>query len=161
MKELVFTQTLWFPLLDENAKRLVMLSEQLYEREIRMHSSFESYSFVVFPMAKAYEGFIKLYLKETGLLDRPDYSDAKFRIGRALNPDISDRHRDEWWLYDDLEHACGKPTARAVWNAWVECRNHVFHFFFNQEVEMTLEQAKKKLLQMSGAMDLAMQCLKR
>ncbi|MEP7166960.1 MAG: hypothetical protein ABI758_03215 [Candidatus Woesebacteria bacterium] len=154
-----FAQANWFALLDENGKRLVRLSELLYEREERMQTVFESYSFVVFPMAKAYEGFIKLYLKKTGILHRDDYIDAKFRIGRALNPDISDRHKDEWWLYGDLERLCGKDTSRSLWDAWIECRNHVFHFYFDQEIGMTLEEAKKKLLQMNIAMAKAMQCL--
>ena len=154
-----FEKASWFTLLDDNGQRLVKLSEILYEREERMKTMYESYSFVVFPMAKAYEGFIKLYLKKTGILNRSDYIDVKFRIGRALNPDISDRHKDEWWLFDDLERACGKDTARAMWNAWIECRNHVFHFYFDDEIEMDLEEAKNKLIQMNTAMAKAMQCL--
>jgi hypothetical protein len=154
-----FEDTNWFSLLDTNGQRLVKLSELLYEREERMQTAYESYSFVVFPMAKAYEGFIKLYLKRSGILHRNDYIDVKFRIGRALNPDISERHKNEWWLYDDLERACGKDTARALWNAWIECRNHVFHFYFDEEIEMPLAEAKKKLTQMSIAMAKAMQCL--
>jgi hypothetical protein len=126
---------------------------------MRLQSQLPSYSFVVFPMAKAYEGFLKLYLQKAGLLNRPDYSDAKFRIGRALNPDIADRHRNEWWLYDDLERMCSGAVARDLWDAWIQCRNHVFHFFFDEEREVTLAIAKKRLLQMSAAMDAAMACL--
>lgn len=160
MHDFDFEQTSWYTILDDDGKRLIRLSEYLFEREQRLQSNLQSYSFVVFPMAKAYEGFIKLYLKKTGILHRTDYNDSKFRIGRALNPDISDRHKNEWWLFDDLEASCGKETARDMWNAWVECRNHVFHFFFGQENEMSLATAKKRMVQMSTAMDGAMQCIK-
>lgn len=155
-----FSNANWFPLLDENGRRLVMLSVTLYERELRMKSTLQGYSFLVFPMAKAFEGFIKLYLKQLGLLNRPDYNDSKFRIGRALNPDISEQHKDEWWLYDDVVRSCGEKVARDLWDAWVQCRNRVFHYYFNQESEMNLDQATKKLEQMAQAMESATLCQK-
>lgn len=153
-----FTKSNWFALLDENGQRLVHLSIALYEREVRMQTPLESYSFLVFPMAKAYEGFIKLYLKKMGLLNRSDYNDSKFRIGRALNPDISEQHKDEWWLYDDVARSCGEKVSRDLWDAWIQCRNRVFHYYFNQETEMDFDQATKKLFQMAQAMDSAMAC---
>lgn len=159
--ELLFQSHAWFSLLNDHGKRLVMLSEKLYAREVRLHTHYESYTFVVFPMSKAYEGFLKYYLKEMGLLNNPSYSDSKFRIGRALNPDIQERHKDEWWLYDDLERMCSKETARALWNAWLECRNKLFHFYFDDELPLPLPAARKKLLQMSTAMDQAMECAKK
>jgi hypothetical protein len=153
-----FPQTTWFSLLDENGKRLVQLSIALYEREVRMQSPLESYSFLVFPMAKAFEGFIKLYLKKMGLLNRSDYNDSKFRIGRALNPDISEQQKNEWWLYDDVARQCGEKVARNLWDSWIQCRNRVFHYYFNQETEMSFDQARKKLEQMAKAMEEAMAC---
>lgn len=149
----------WFAILNNHGKRLIVLSEELYKREERLQSSYESYSFVVFPMAKAYEGFIKTYLHSVGILPRPGYSEYKFRIGRALNPDISEHRKNEWWLFDDLERACGLATARALWEAWIQCRNKIFHFYFDDEIPMPLPVAKKKILQISQAMDLAMSCL--
>ncbi len=153
-----FESHAWFSLLNEHGKRLIQLSEQLYEREERMHSAYASYSFVVFPMAKAYEGFLKTYLHKVGILPRPGYNEYKFRIGRALNPDISPQHKDEWWLFDDLEQVCSQKVARDMWNAWVQCRNKLFHFYFDDEVPLLLPGAKKKLQQMSDAMDQAMEC---
>ncbi len=156
-----FESSSWYAFFDENGRRLVSLSLALYERERRMHTTLQSYSFLVFPMAKAYEGFLKLYLKKMGLLNRGDYSDAKFRIGRALNPDISERHKDEWWLYDDVVTVCGEKVARDLWDAWIQCRNRVFHYYFDEEVEMTLPQAEKKMEQMASAMEAALQCVSK
>lgn len=155
---LSFQQESWFPFLPDHGQRLVVTSQELYDREARLQSAFSSYSFVVFPMAKAYEGFIKSYLHQMGILPKKGYQDHKFRIGRALNPDISPQHKDEWWLYDDLERACSPKTARLIWDTWVECRNRIFHFYFDDEIPMPLSVAKQKLLQLSEAMDEAVKC---
>lgn len=159
-QDLSFEETLWYGLLSSHGQRLVRLSSYLYEREVRLHTNLSSYSFVVFPMAKAYEGFLKTYLHEMQILPKAGYEDHKFRIGRAMNPDISERHKDEWWLYDDLERVCSRDVARGLWDAWIECRNRLFHFYFDDEVPLPLPIAKKKLLQMHVAMEKAMQCLR-
>ncbi len=156
---LLFSQKSWFAFLDEDQRQLVLVSEYLYEREERLNSRIADYSFIVFPMAKAYEGFLKEYLHSLKILPKQNYDDRKFRIGRALNPDISEKHKNEWWLYDDLIRACDDKTARELWDAWVECRNHVFHFFSDQKEELSLSVAQKRLVQLSNAMDQAMQCL--
>lgn len=149
----------WYTFLEPAARVLVTQSYTLLFREERLQTTLEDYSFIVFPMGKAYEGFIKQYLKAAGIITRPDYNDSKFRIGRALNPDISLRHKDEWWLFDDLERACGNDTARHIWSAWLECRNHIFHYYVGQHEFLTLAQAKKKIDQINTAMTMAMACL--
>jgi len=56
--ELFFTQD-WYLRMSAWEKELVRTSVELFAREERMHSFFSDYAFVVFPMSKAYEGFIK------------------------------------------------------------------------------------------------------
>ncbi len=158
MDDFDFEKMDWFGFLDEHGRRLALLTKELYKRELRLQSRYQSYSFVVFPLAKAYEGFLKYYLREIGILSTQSYIDKKFRIGRALNPDVSLRHRDEWWLYDDLVRLCSKDTARLLWDTWLECRNRLFHFYFDDEIPLSLEHAKKKIIKLSRAMEEAMRC---
>lgn len=148
----------WFQFLDPQAQELCVLSFELYKREGRLHSRLYDYSFVLFPLAKAYEGFLKKYLHTLNLLSDSGYHHAQFRIGRSLNPDISNFQRDQWWLYDDVERLCGKKTARDLWQAWVDCRNHVFHYFAGSVRTMTLDEVGQRLEQVVRAMQTAMEC---
>jgi len=110
-------------------------------------------------MAKAYEGFLKKYLLDLGLIDEKTHDSRRFRIGRALNPDVHRNQRDEYWLYDDIEHICGKPLAKQLWQTWLECRNRVFHFFPQEKGKIDLENARKKLDIMTETMENAVSCM--
>ncbi len=151
----------WFVFLEDEAKLLVTLSVELVERERRMKSVFHDYSFVVFPMAKAYESFLKKFIYSIGLIDRAQYEHRQFRIGRSLNPDLPPRYRNEEWLFDNLSAACGVELGRELWNAWLNCRNHLFHYFPDQKSNISLPQAEALLHEMDTAMRGAFQCIKR
>ena len=71
-------------------------------------------------MAKAYEGFLKYFLLRTQLINEATFNDRRFRIGRALNPDVSPRHQDQYWLYDDVARFCSDGVARELWDTWLE-----------------------------------------
>ncbi len=153
-----FFQAPWFTFLEEEATILVTESVELVERELRMNSSFHDYSFVVFPMAKAYESFLKKFLYSIGLIDKERYGHRQFRIGSSLNPDIPPRHRDEYWLYDNVSASCGEELARELWDAWLTCRNHLFHYFPEVKSNITLEEAQRLLFLMDSAMRSAYAC---
>jgi len=109
-------------------------------------------------MSKAYEGFLKQFLRDLGLITEKVYQSRRFRIGRALNPDIKPSQRNEYWLYDDITKTCGEDLARDLWEAWLSCRNRLFHFFPKHDRSITLAQAKERLLQLSGVMARALNC---
>lgn len=109
-------------------------------------------------MAKAYEGFLKQYLFQLHLLSPEEYQGRKFRIGRALNPDLRSSQRDDQWLYDDLVRLCSADLGRTLWNTWLECRNRVFHFFPGAAQRLTLHQAGSYLVMMVEAMNEALRC---
>jgi len=121
-------QAPWFQYLSPWQQDLVntsfILSEKLFD-----DPEIKDFSFIVFPMAKAYEGFLKKMLVDLGLITKRTYESRRFRIGRALNPDIRSNQRDAWWLYDDVARELGEDVAREVWETWLKCRNHIFHFF--------------------------------
>lgn len=150
----------WFGKLPTDLQDLISISAQLLDHEEQWQNSFSDYSFVVFSMSKAYEGFLKLYLLNKGLINKETYQSHRFRIGRALNPDVRGYYRDEQWLFDDLVKSCGQDTAREVWEVWLKCRNRVFHFFPGETQALTLTQAEEYLGLMISIIMKMMTCLK-
>jgi len=148
----------WFLYLNEDQKTLVDLAEKLWHRERMLKSEFKDYSFLVFPMAKAYEGFLKKFFYDMGLIEKHDFESKHFRIGRALNPNLRDYYQDEKWIYDDVERTCGPNVARKLWDAWTDCRNHLFHFYPMSKQTISLTEAGKRIDQLALAMQEAVNC---
>jgi hypothetical protein len=150
-------QSPWFKYLDVFQQNLVKTSFYLSDYFTK-EKDINDFSFIVFPMAKAYEGFLKKILLDLQLITHKVYYGRRFRIGRALNPDVKVSQRDKWWLYDDLCRIFNDELARDIWQAWLQCRNHVFHFFPHGEKELNLEEAiaclRKMQLVMSAAVEL-------
>lgn len=151
----------WILTLEKGQRELIELSVWLYEREsesIKSNSKLVDYSFILFPISKAYEGFLKKYLFELSVIDKKQYESKRFRIGRALNPDINGNFRDEHWLYDDLAKKCGDDVAREIWQTWLECRNRIFHYFPSQKSTLDLNETRARMQQVISAMQLAFTC---
>lgn len=147
----IIQQDSWFQYLDPWQKNLVKTSFHLSE-QFNNDNYINDFSFVVFPMAKAYEGFLKKILLDLQLINHKVYYGRRFRIGRALNPDVSPNQRDQWWLFDDLSRIFNQDLAREIWQTWLECRNHVFHFFPNGEKVLSLGEATACLNKMQEVM---------
>lgn len=144
--------------MNDRHKMLVETAVMLYEREVNLKSNLDDYSFIVFPMSKAYEGFLKRSFFDLGIIDKSTFEGKRFRIGKALNPDMYESQRDKYWLFDDIEQMCGKELARELWNAWLECRNRIFHFYVKNDNVISLETAGEKLFQLSNAMQSLVEC---
>lgn len=149
-----------FSYLDYWQQQQVRLAFSLWQREKATKTHFVDYSYIVFPMAKAYEGFLKQYLLDLKLITPEVFRSKRFRIGRALNPDVKQSQRDEWWLYDEVEEVCGRVVAREIWDAWLTCRNRVFHYFPDRESGLSLEQAGHYLRILFEVMEKALSCQK-
>lgn len=146
----------WYKLLSPTEKSLVDTSVLLCNT--LDDTGYPDYSFVVFPMAKAYEGFLKRFFWEQGLIDQEAYESRRFRIGRAFNPDVNSNQRDEWWIFDDVARVCGLVLTREMWDAWLECRNQVFHYFPSRYEALSLAAAEARLRQMIAAIEGATRC---
>lgn len=160
----MFKGRAWFEYLDEPMKELVEESFQLLEREKKAGTKMGDYGFVVFPIAKAYEGYLKKYLFDMGLINEAGYHSSHFRIGRSLNPMLPEEWRDGRWLYDDVERVCpavlpgGKTLAMLLWEAWRLARNQVFHYFPSKTDQIDLMEAEERILLIKKAMEEAMEC---
>lgn len=116
------------------------------------------YAFVVFPLAKAYEGFLRDYFFQAGLISDRDYEGKYFRIGRSFNPDLPNRLRDHEWIYDDVAQLCSEDMARDMWKAWIEGRNHLFHYYPHSRYDLTYEEAVDRVWMLIEVMEQAMEC---
>lgn len=117
---------------------------------------FHDYSFVVFPAAKAYEGFLKKLFFDLGFITEEDYSGKRFRIGKALNPTLPKEIRNDHWVYKKIVIYCGgAELADKLWDTWRLSRNLVFHWFPNEKNALTLSEAQNRLNQIIDAIDSA------
>ncbi len=148
----------WYSYLTSWQKQLIDVAQNLITQHAEEQDFFKDYSFLVFPVSKAYEGFLKKLLFDFNLIDQATYEGHRFRIGRALNPHVAKDQRDQYWLYDDVARTCSPETAQKLWSAWLNCRNRVFHFFPKDKGLLSYQEAIKKIDQVSQAMSAAVAC---
>ncbi len=104
--------------------------------------NFTDYSFVVFPFAKAYEGFLKKIFLDVGFINDEDYISPHFRLGKVLSPNLV-RKLGEASVYKKIEDLHGKKKADMVWSAWKRGRNEVFHYFPHNIRSLSLGEARE------------------
>ena len=163
-----FEEKSWFEMLTEGQKDLALQSQDLYNRQKSLKKSlYLDYSFVVFPLAKAYEGFLKKYFYDLGLIGKKTFESDHLRIGKSLNPDLPERYRRRDWVVEGLDQMCGvvsdgrwkgKKLSRALWLCWKRGRNLLFHYFPHLENFITLDEARVRIEEISAAMEAATYC---
>ncbi len=147
---------LWWEYIGEDLQELLLTSKALVEKVSLLGENFDDYSFVVFPAAKAYEGFLKKLFLDLGFITKEDYYGKRFRVGKALNPDLEPYLREKEGVYDRIVAYCGgKDLADRFWNTWKLSRNLIFHWFPNEKNIIDLEEAKARLGMIIEALDLA------
>lgn len=146
----------WWYWIDEGVGELLKQSVVMINEVPEWSEKYHDYSFVVFPAAKAYEGFLKKLFFEMGFITAADYSGKRFRIGKALNPYLDVELRSLESVYDRIAKYCGgKDLADLLWNAWINCRNQLAHWFPNEKNAIDFEEAKKRVAEILTAMDAA------
>lgn len=161
--DLKLESKVWWSYIEEDLQELLVASEFLVNTikswggDLPNGSKvFHDYSFVVFPAAKAYEGFLKKMLLDLGFINQGDYSGKRFRIGKALNPFLEKELREREGVYDKLVKYCGgKELADTLWKAWTEGRNMVFHWFPEEKKAISFKDAESKINLIITAMDKA------
>ena len=136
-------QKVWWDYLEEDLQELMIESVMLAEKVPSWAEAFHDYSFVVFPASKAYEGFLKKMFLDMGFITEDDFFGKRFRVGKALNPQLERHLREKESVYDRIVHYCGgKHLADKMWNTWKTCRNLLFHWFPNEKRAVSFEEAK-------------------
>lgn len=124
----------------------------LQEIEQKKMFNFTDYSFVVFPFAKAYEGFLKKIFLEGGFISDADYISPHFRIGKVLSPNLV-RKLGDASVYKKIEDMRGKKIADMVWNTWKRGRNEVFHYFPHNIRSLAFQEAREIIDDIIGTMN--------
>jgi len=110
------------------------------------------YSYLVFPFAKLYEGFLKDVFRDLGIIEERDYRSNHFRIGKVLSPNLVRRLRKRS-AYGQIRDRYGTELADLLWRAWKEGRNLVFHYFPLDFRLLSKEQALACITILIGAME--------
>ncbi len=112
------------------------------------------YSYLVFPFAKLYEGFLKQLFLDTNVIDAREYISDRFRIGKALSPHLVTRLRERS-AYGQLSTKYGDEFAESLWFAWKNGRNLVFHYFPHNYRALSYEKAEETIRLLLETMDAA------
>lgn len=129
--------------LSQNQKDLILEGQYLMNNIIKEHTyRFKDYSFLVFPFAKTYEGFLKRLFLDVGFISRLDYISDHFRLGKLMSPNLIMRLGDRS-LYLKIKQVADEKLAEDVWNAWKIGRNQIFHYFPHNVKSITFEEAEK------------------
>lgn len=129
--------------LSQGQKDLIVQGKYLMDDVIKEGKySFEDYSFLVFPFAKAYEGFLKQILLDVKFISRLDYISDHFRLGKVLSPNLIHKLGDKS-VYQKICNTSGCELGDEIWKAWKIGRNQVFHYFPHNLKSLTLEEAEE------------------
>lgn len=152
----------WWSYLDADIKELLkqslLLLELMEARVVKQAASkkeFHDYAFLVFPAAKAYEGFLKNLFLDMGFISKEDYYGKHFRVGKALNPALEKKFRSES-VYDKVLAYCGgRQLPDTLWETWKSGRNLIFHWFPNERNAIDLAEARVRIEGIISAIDFA------
>ena len=103
---------------------------------------FKDYSFLVFPFAKAYEGFLKQIFRDKKLISRLDYISDHLRLGKLMSPNLIGKLGPDS-LYLKIENGYSKDLAEKVWNVWKNGRNQIFHYFPHNIKAISFSEARE------------------
>jgi len=113
-------------------------------------------SFMVFPFAKAYEGFLKKLFLDIGMIQPDEYYGDDIRIGRILNPSYLAEKGNVFAKFCE-----GTPDKKVLsqklWDAWKQGRNSVFHYFPHNFKKLDFDEAMDLIRGFVDAMETAVE----
>lgn len=142
MDYLVDKKSAFWSYLSQGQKDLVEEGLYLMNDIVRDHAyQFKDYSFLVFPFAKSYEGFLKKIFRDKNLISRLDYISDHLRLGKMMSPNLIGKLGPDS-LYVKLEDGYSKDLADKIWNIRKNGRNQVFHYFPHNTKAINFSQAR-------------------
>lgn len=103
------------------------------------------YSFLVSPVSKAYEGYLKDFFIKTGVIDQYAYKSDRFRVGKTLNPSLRYKRFSIYQKLIDLDEK-GEELAETLWTAWKYGRNEIFHYFPGSIRQLDRTEAENRIV---------------
>ncbi|MDC0449003.1 hypothetical protein OAL67_00090 [bacterium] len=102
------------------------LLTNMEKKEARENVS--DFSFLVFPFAKAYEGFVKKVFLDLEMITHDEYFGDEIRVGRLLNPGYMEETGNVFAKFCN-RGGSGRKLSEDLWKMWRRGRNRVFHYF--------------------------------
>lgn len=107
-------------------------------------SDLSDYSYLVFPFAKLYEGFLKQVLMDLAIISEREYNSTHFRLGKVLSPNLM-RRLGRRSAYGEVRRRYGENLADLLWSTWKEGRNLVFHYFPHNVRKLEFSEAVERI----------------
>lgn len=114
------------------------------------NTDIHDYSFLVAPVAKAYEGFLKYFFLKIGLIDQQLYEGDRFRVGKTLNPSLRYKRFSIFQKLCEIDDS-GEQLAEQLWDAWKRGRNEIFHYYPGNTKKISFEEAQARIQQVLKA----------
>lgn len=160
MTSVVDTYSQFWQYLSQNQKDLILEGQYLMNDIIKDNAfQFKDYSFLIFPFAKAYEGFLKQLFLDIGFISRLDYISDHLRLGKLMSPNLIIKLGDRS-LYKKIKDTAGVELADEIWHSWKMGRNQIFHYFPHNIKSVTFKQAEHEIGEILMAMEHAFDKLK-
>lgn len=123
-------------------QRLLALDGSLLleDRKKNPNEKLSDYSYLVFPYAKLYEGFLKRLFLDLRVITEREYQSQHFRLGKVLSPNLISRLRTKS-AFGQIQHRFGQELAYSLWNTWKQGRNMVFHYFPHNVRRLSFDEA--------------------
>ncbi len=146
--------------LSQPQKDLLQEGEYLAQNIIKQQTyQFKDYSFLIFPYAKAYEGFLKELFKDIDFISHLDYISDHLRLGKLMSPNLAGR-LGERSLYKKIGEKASVELADKIWQTWKGGRNQIFHYFPHNLKAVSFDEAEKIITQIVSTMEEAYSTLK-
>ncbi len=136
-------------------RALVRDGEHLIEDRNQHTIALSDYSYLVFPFAKLFEGFLKDLFLSLSIIDYRQYTSDHFRIGKVLSPNLV-RRLGSHSAYGQLQLRFGDELPASLWNVWKRGRNLVFHYYPHNYRSLSEREAKEIVEQIVSSMEHAL-----
>jgi hypothetical protein len=123
---------------------------ELILNRLQKFDHISDYSFVVSPVSKAYEGYLKDFFLKLHIIDQYNYESDRFRVGKTLNPSLRYKRFSIYQKLADVDES-GEELAELLWNAWKYGRNEIFHYFPNNLKNITRDEAENRIFMVLSA----------
>ena len=157
LMELISKESVLWNYLEPDIKGLISDGEHLLDLVLEEEKGTTDFSYLVFPISKAYEGFLKKLFLDTGVINEHDFYGDDVRIGRILSPNFRKANPklfNKICLKDSVaEDSAGKDLADRLWGAWHVGRNRVFHYFPHNFRRLNYAEALAIIQQVVSQMD--------
>jgi hypothetical protein len=121
-----------------------LISDLQTIRNCLRQNHISDYSFLVAPIAKAYEGYLKDFFLKIGIIDKFNYKSDRFRVGKTLNPSLRYKRFSIFQKLTDL-HENGEELAEKLWDAWKFGRNEILHYFPHNLKKLSQSEAEDRI----------------